>query len=87
MLTRVQTCGNVWPMTTNPTWGQRVAARRKTCNLSQAQLAAFAGIGQPAVSKIERDAVAVPDATKARIATALRCRIADLFPYEDEVAA
>jgi transcriptional regulator with XRE-family HTH domain len=71
----------------NPTWGQRVAERRRSLDLNQSQLASLAGIGQPAVSKIERDAVAVPDATKARIARALGCRIATLFPYEDEVAA
>jgi transcriptional regulator with XRE-family HTH domain len=64
-------------------WGRRIKARRTLLNLTQSQLADLTDLTQVAISQFEHGARVPRDATKLRIAKALGCAVADLFPWED----
>lgn len=74
-------------MTTSgrPIWGEGVRVLRGFKNLSQAELAARAQVGQATISRIETGSRQVSDAARVRIARALDVLPGELFPYlEDE---
>jgi transcriptional regulator with XRE-family HTH domain len=54
--------------------------RRVEAELSQAELAERAGVGQSHISKIERGHRGADPKTAGAIARALGCKIADLMP-------
>lgn len=61
-------------------WGQKLRARRG--NISQEKLAAIAGVDQSTISRIESGSLTVvSDTLKWKLAGALACTVADLFPY------
>lgn len=67
-------------------WGERIARRRQSIRagvdapMTQAELAALVGTGQDQISKWERGAQEPRLANKYRLAAALECAPADLFP-------
>lgn len=66
--------------------GSRIKALRNAKHLSQADLAAAVGIGQSAISKIERGETAEPE-TLRKIAQALDVDVSELTDDERDVPA
>ena len=60
--------------------GKRIEARRERLGLTQAQLAAAAGLHQSQVSRFERGDRNPSIKQAAAIAQALRCSVASLLP-------
>lgn len=60
--------------------GRRIAIRRAGLNLTQAQLAASIGVGQPHLSNLERGRRSLHLDKLQGLARALRCTMADLLP-------
>ena len=61
---------------------------RRRRGLTQEQLADLSGVGQTAISRLERTAGANPHwETVDKLARALRARPDDLFPHDDLEAA
>lgn len=61
-------------------WGKRLRSRRGS--ISQEKLAAIAGVDQSTISRIEHGNLSVvSDNLKWKLAGALACTVADLFPY------
>ena len=68
---------------TRRAWGERVRKRRGP--ITQEQLAELIGGDQSTIIRIERGKVDLSDDMKWKIAGALGCTPADLFPYPDVV--
>lgn len=66
---------------TRQDWGRRLKERRKGFGLTQERLAELAGTNQSIVSKIEQGQINVTDEMKWRLAGALGCGVAHLFPW------
>lgn len=66
-------------------WGEDIRVRREAAGLSQRQFAAAVGTTQQHLSLIERGAVSPGDDLRVRLAAALGCSVAELFPYPEAV--
>ena len=62
-------------------WGELVRSRREILGLTQVDLALLIDRRQATISRIERGTSSPSDATKYRLAAALRTTVQDLFPY------
>jgi transcriptional regulator with XRE-family HTH domain len=67
-------------------WGARVAERRRSRGLSQADLALGCGVTQQTISKIERGEMIPLDRLKLALSSALEVHPHDLFPWPEPVA-
>lgn len=65
--------------------GQRVRTRREECDLTQAALAAAAGLARSSISNLEIGAQRVPLEQLVRIAHALGCDYRELLPPPSEL--
>jgi len=63
------------------TWGRRVADRRTTLGLSQAQLADLCDVTQQTISKIEAGRMIPHDNLKLSLASRMGLEPADLFAW------
>ncbi|MGO9246600.1 MAG: helix-turn-helix transcriptional regulator [Verrucomicrobiia bacterium] len=74
-------------MTTTTNSQNRLRERRIAKGLSQIGLAAAAGVSISTVSRAERWGFDVSESTAKRLASALQCRVEDIFPRVEDVNA
>jgi transcriptional regulator with XRE-family HTH domain len=72
-------------MTTTMNTANRLRERRMTRGFSQIGLAAAAGVSISTVSRAERWGFGVTEPTAKRLAAALQCRVADIFPRAEGI--
>lgn len=68
-------------------WGNKIRSLRAADGRTQADLAEAVGIGQRALSQIERGLYGGSDTTRLAISRALGVPVHNLFDYPDEAAA
>lgn len=66
-------------------WGERIREHRRAADLTQEKLAELTGLSQPTISQIESGDKPPSDEQKWLIAGVFRVKVAELFPYPDEV--
>lgn len=68
-------------MQKEPKFSNKVRSRRLRRNIKQIELAVKSGVGIATLARLESWPIRVRIETARKIATALECSVADVFPY------